>query len=113
MVKHAAATAVDVRFSTGTDGGGLVVEVTDDGTGIGDTPCDDSGDSPADTAGDTQPDRPGVRWDGLGLVSMRERTQRWGGRLEAGPRPRGGWTVRVALPGPGTPAVPAGEEGRR
>jgi len=31
-------------------------------------------------------------------VSMRERAQRWGGRVAAGPRPTGGWTVAVTLP---------------
>ncbi|MGH3468685.1 MAG: sensor histidine kinase [Thermocrispum sp.] len=35
--------------------------------------------------------------DGLGLVSMRERVEALGGRLQAGPTP-GGWRVEVALP---------------
>jgi PAS domain S-box-containing protein len=87
VVKHARATAVTIRFAA--DGAGLAVEVTDDGCGRA---------SPENTAaGET-----------LGLVSMRERTQRWGGRLDAGPRPAGGWRVRVTLPASGT-----GEEGSR
>lgn len=78
VVKHAGATAVAIRLAP-DPGGGLVVEVTDDGTGG----VPDS-DLPHDT---------------LGLVSMRERTARRGGRLVAGPRPFGGWSVRVTLPG--------------
>jgi signal transduction histidine kinase len=75
VVKHARATAVEVRFEPGS--GGLVVEVADDGCGV-----------PA----------PGAGGQTLGLVSMRERAERWGGRLSAGPRPDGGWAVRLELP---------------
>jgi signal transduction histidine kinase len=83
VVKHAGATAVAIRFGPAADGTGLVVEVTDDGRGRA---------SPESaTGGET-----------LGLVSMRERTQRWGGRLVAGPRAAGGWGVRVTLPATGT-----------
>jgi signal transduction histidine kinase len=70
---------VKICFAHAADGG-VAVEVTDDGCGS---------DSEVGTAGTR-----------LGLVSMRERTQRWGGRLEVGPHPSGGWTVRVTLPGP-------------
>jgi signal transduction histidine kinase len=83
VVKHAHATAVDIRFARSGDGG-LVVEVTDNGCG-----------RMPGTSG-----AGGAHHDTLGLVSMRERTQRWGGRLVAGPRPAGGWTVRVMLPSP-------------
>jgi nitrate/nitrite-specific signal transduction histidine kinase len=31
-------------------------------------------------------------------VSMRERAERWGGQLTAGPRADGGWAVRLGLP---------------
>jgi signal transduction histidine kinase len=78
VVKHARATVVEICFACTSDGE-LVVEVIDDGCGH----------APAPDAGD------GTR---LGLVSMRERAERWGGRLEAGPHPAGGWSVRVALP---------------
>lgn len=79
VVKHARATAVDVRLRVAE--GTLTVEVVDDGSGPG-TPAD------------------GPAPETLGLVSMRERTERWGGTLHAGPRPPGGWTVRVTLPAP-------------
>jgi signal transduction histidine kinase len=87
VVKHAQATAVTIRFAA--DGAGLAVEVTDDGCG-------------------RAPSGSGVAGETLGIVSMRERTQRWGGRLDAGPRPAGGWRVRVRLPASGS-----GEEGNR
>ena len=47
------------------------------------------------------PARPSRR--GLGLVGMRERAAASGGTLEAGPRSRGGYLVRAAIPVP--PAV--------
>jgi signal transduction histidine kinase len=77
-VKHARAAGAEVRFRAAADGGALVVEVLDDGR---DT------DDPAPGRGPT-----------LGIVSMRERAERWGGRLAAGPRPGGGWAVRLVLP---------------
>lgn len=55
---------------------------------------------------------------GLGLVGMRERAAASGGEVETGPRPRGGFRVRVrvpvgpdrAVPAPGTAyADPAGD----
>jgi signal transduction histidine kinase len=39
---------------------------------------------------------------GHGLIGMRERIQLYGGRLEAGPRPEGGFVVRAWLPLHGT-----------
>ncbi|MET3803151.1 PAS domain S-box-containing protein [Nakamurella sp. UYEF19] len=79
VVKHARANHVSIDI---TDGDGFVVEVSDDGC----SPHPDLGttaSAPATT---------------LGLMSMRERTERWGGRLVVGPRPDGGWSVRVVLP---------------
>lgn len=84
VVKHARATAVQICFARTPDGA-LVVEVIDDGCAPAIAPG----------AGD------GTR---LGLVSMCERAERWGGRLTAGPQPTGGWTVRVTLPGAGRTA---------
>ncbi len=92
VVKHAGAGSVDVRFGAAEDGG-LVVEVADDGSGPAPHP-----------APGPQPDAQQT----LGLVSMRERTRRWGGRLDAGPRPSGGWTVRVTLPAPDAPVLVEG-----
>ncbi|GAA1385614.1 hypothetical protein GCM10009613_18270 [Pseudonocardia kongjuensis] len=77
-VKHAGADTVRVRIERSD--GDLVVEIADDGTGI----------RPADPLTGV----PG----GIGLVSMRERAERWGGTCSAGPRPDGGWTVRTVLP---------------
>ncbi|QRP50264.1 GAF domain-containing sensor histidine kinase [Amycolatopsis sp. FDAARGOS 1241] len=77
VVKHAGASTVEVTLRAEEDD--LVVLVRDDGAGRG-------GGEP-----------PGSR-EQLGLVSMRERTERWGGRFAAGPGTDGGWTVRAAVP---------------
>ena len=61
---------------------GLVLEVTDDGR-------------PAAPAG-----RPGLA-RGRGLIGIRERAALHGGTCQAGPRPGGGFAVRVAFPLPG------------
>ena len=63
-------TAVTV----GHDGTELVVEITDDGANR--------------------------RWHrrGSGLRGMRERAEQFGGNLEAGPTPDGGWRVRATFP---------------
>jgi signal transduction histidine kinase len=47
-----------------------------------------------DGAGESQP----VSRGGHGLVGMRERVALYGGRLDAGRRPSGGFAVRVLLP---------------
>jgi signal transduction histidine kinase len=76
VVKHAAATRVAVRLRIRD--GWVHVDVTDDGTGTG-------GRAP----------RPGA----LGLVSMHERAQRWGGTATTGDAPDG-FRVRVRVPVP-------------
>jgi PAS domain S-box-containing protein len=81
VVKHAQASSADIRLDRAHEGD-LVVEISDDGCGL----------SVALGAAATAPQ------DKLGLVSMRERAERWGGRLAAGPRQAGGWTVKVTLP---------------
>jgi signal transduction histidine kinase len=74
--KHAglaASAAVTLRY----DPGGLIVEVTDDGMAA---PSGDSG--------------------GHGLAGMRERIEMYGGSVQAGPLPGGGFRVLARLPCP-------------
>jgi signal transduction histidine kinase len=72
-LKHAgtASAAVSVRCTPSA----LELEVRDDGDGSG-------------TGGGT----------GNGLIGMRERVALWGGGLDAGRQPDGGWVVRARLP---------------
>jgi signal transduction histidine kinase len=73
-MNHASAGAsaeVVVTYAAST----VAIEVSDDGSGVG----HDDG-------------------RGNGLRGMHERVKLLGGRLDAGPRPRGGFIVRVALP---------------
>ena len=72
-LKHAGRARADVLVRYGPRA--LAIEVTDDGTG-------------ASNGGGT----------GHGLVGMRERAALYGGTLEAGPRPEGGFAVRATLP---------------
>jgi signal transduction histidine kinase len=80
-VKHAggAAAVATVRYGPGT----VEIEVRDDGAG----------------AGPRSPDADAVG-GGHGLVGMRERAELYGGRLEAGPLPGGGFAVHAVLPEP-------------
>jgi signal transduction histidine kinase len=72
VLRHGGATAAEVRVEHRPDA--VVVEVTD--TGLG------------------GPVGPG----GSGIAGMRERAAALGGRLEAGPRPEGGFRVYAVLP---------------
>jgi signal transduction histidine kinase len=72
-LKHARAERAQVVVRYGD--GGIEVTVSDDGRGAG------SGDG-----------------GGHGLVGMRERVAVYGGELEAGPRPEGGYRLRARLP---------------
>ena len=78
-LKHARAQAAEVnlRYSPA----GLFLEVTDDG----------------------QPAAPGQHGPapGRGLIGIRERAGLHGGTCDAGPRPGGGFGVRVSFPCPG------------
>jgi signal transduction histidine kinase len=78
VVKHANATSVEISIVA--EDPDLVVQVRDDGV----------------LATETDPDS--RTRERLGLLSMRERTERWGGRFEAGPCPDSGWVVRAAVP---------------
>jgi signal transduction histidine kinase len=72
-VKHARANHADVLVRY--DDGHVELTVTDDGTGDG-----------------------GGESGGHGLVGMRERVSVYGGELEAGSRPEGGYRLRARLP---------------
>jgi signal transduction histidine kinase len=74
-LKHARATRADVVVGYGAHD--VTVEVTDDGQG----PPPGSGPSA-----------------GAGTIGMRERVALFGGELRVGPRPEGGYAVRVCLP---------------
>jgi signal transduction histidine kinase len=73
VLKHAGTSRAAVRLRYADDS--LGIEVTD------------SGRAPAHANG-----------TGRGLVGMRERVAAYGGELETGPRPEGGYTVRARLP---------------
>jgi len=73
-LKHAGEAKASVNIRYGGDS--LELEVTDDG------------------AGTAEP----VASSGHGLVGMRERVALYGGRLDAGQRPGGGFAVHVLLP---------------
>ncbi len=90
VIKHAGKplTSVSVDYRDG----GLLVEVADAGP-------------PASAAG---PVLPGT---GRGLLGLRERMALYGGELEAGPWPDGGWLVRARIPADLAPTVPAGPAG--
>ena len=79
-LKHARADNAEVTLCYRP--AGLVLEVTDDGQA-------------AAPAG-----RPGAA-GGRGLIGIRERAALHGGTCQAGPRPGGGFGVRVSLPLPG------------
>jgi signal transduction histidine kinase len=73
-LKHAGAARATVSIRYGDRD--LLVEVADNGNGV-------------DVNGDG---------GGHGLVGLRERVTLYGGELESGPRPDGGWQLRARLP---------------
>ena len=73
-LKHAGPARAHVRLRYLA--GAVELEVSDDGAGNGDR----------------------GRADGHGLIGMRERVAIYGGRLEAGARPSGGYRIRARLP---------------
>ena len=82
VVKHSAATHVSVDLRG--EGPGLVLTIVDNGVGFN---VDD------------------VRTSGLGLVSMNERLQPIGGRVDIRSRPGAGTQVEVMVPAPGSGQV--------
>ncbi len=89
--KHAgpdASTTVNIDRLVGE----LIVDVTDHGRGASTLVLDPNG--------------------GLGLVGMRERVASCDGRLDAGPRPGGGWQVHARFPLDRPPVDPEPLEGQ-
>ena len=74
VIKHAGTARAAVVLEYRPDD--LVITVTDDGRPV------------------TGPGGPG----GRGLIGLRERIGLYGGELDAGPRPGGGWRVRARIP---------------
>jgi signal transduction histidine kinase len=74
-LKHARATRADVVVCWAAHE--ITVEVTDDGQG---------------------PSTATARSEGAGTIGMRERVALFGGELQVGPRPQGGYAVHVGLP---------------
>ena len=74
-MKHAKASRAEILVRYGVDA--VELQVTDDGQGFSDGSADSGG---------------------HGLVGMRERVAVYGGELEAGPGPNGGYTLRARLP---------------
>lgn len=85
VARHARATACDVRISVDGQKNELVLEVSDDGVGL-----------PGPGA---EPEAE-TRHAGVGLSSMRERTDELGGVLSLAGSPEGGTLVSVRLPLP-------------
>jgi signal transduction histidine kinase len=80
VLKHGGGARAIVRLAYGERE--LVITVTDDGSPAGYGP----------------PGPPGSRGAGRGLIGLRERLGLYGGELDAGPRPGGGWRVRAIIP---------------
>jgi signal transduction histidine kinase len=99
VIKHAGRprTSVSVDYRDG----GLVVEVADAGPPASSTGAPISAAGPRTSA--ASPALPGT---GRGLLGLRERTALYGGQLDAGPRPGGGWRVRARIPAELLPAGP-------
>jgi signal transduction histidine kinase len=92
VIKHAGKPQTIVRLDYGD--AELLVEVTDAGR-------------PVPAAGPAPSAVPG---SGRGLLGLHERIALYGGELDAGPRPDGGWRVRARLPvDPAAAASAAGQ----
>jgi signal transduction histidine kinase len=80
VLKHGGGARAVIRLAYGERE--LVITVTDDGSPAGYGP----------------PGSPGSSEAGRGLIGLRERLGLYGGELDAGPRPGGGWRVRATIP---------------
>jgi signal transduction histidine kinase len=88
VVKHAEASTVEVSMAAGgLDHGLLVVDIVDDGVGFR---------------------RPPLPGRSLGMLSMRERAQRWGGSVVLRGRSGQGGHCRATIPLPTTAGPPPG-----
>ena len=83
VARHSAARTALVRFCRASDA--LHITITDAGPARGDTTLAGPG--------------------GHGLIGLRERVSRYGGQLDAGPQPGGGFALRVTLPVPDDPSA--------
>jgi signal transduction histidine kinase len=90
VIKHAGKPRTSV--SVDCRDGDLVVAVADAGR-------------PAGAAAGAAGAAPAIPGAGRGLLGLRERVAMYGGELEAGPRPDGGWLVRARIPADLLPAT--------
>ena len=82
VIRHSGAS--HCRVTVTTSDGAVVAEVVDDGSG------DRSGRGGITTSSSSSP--------GSGLTGLAERVSACGGRLQAAPRPEGGFRLRVSVP---------------
>jgi signal transduction histidine kinase len=79
----------------------VVIEINDDGVGLGHNAAHAAGGSGKGGAGNPTGDGappPVGDGTGLGLIGMRERARAVGGKVQAGPAPDGGFRVLASLP---------------